>query len=85
MNTLARKMPDDFDWSIFVSKAMLETVVNVMDLTRLERYNSNFYAAIFPAHQYVITRRLLKEHGIKFTAAHRAKIMQTAARMEASR
>lgn len=78
---LARKMPDDFDWSIFVSKAMRYAIADLVDLERLERYDDNFFAAIFPPHQFTTTRRLLAMHGIKSTVANRAKIMREAARM----
>ena len=81
MNTLARKAPEGTDWSIFVSKAMRHAVADLVDLDRLERYDDNFFAAIFPPHQFTTTRRLLAQHGIKSTVANRAKIMREAARM----
>lgn len=39
---LMRQAPEDTDWSIFVSRDMLETVVTVVDLTRIETYSDNF-------------------------------------------
>lgn len=82
---LMRRAPENTDWSIFVSRDMLETVVTVVDLTRIETYSDNFFAAIFPPHQFATIRRLLAQHGIKSTVANRAKIMRAAARMEASK
>ena len=81
VNMLARTVPEGFDWSIFVSKAMCHAVADLVDLDRLERYDDNFFAAIFPPHQFTTTRRLLAQHGIKSTVANRAKIMREAARM----
>ena len=81
VNMLARTAPEGFDWSIFVSKAMRHAVADLVDLDRLERYDDNFFAAIFPPHQFTTTRRLLAMHGIKSTVANRAKIMREAARM----
>ena len=81
VNMLARTAPEGFDWSIFVSKAMRHAVADLVDLDRLERYDDNFFAAIFPPHQFTTTRRLLAQHGIKSTVANRAKIMREAARM----
>lgn len=80
-NALMRQAPADTDWSIFVSKAMRHAVADLVDLDRLERYDDNFFAAIFPPHQFTTTRRLLAQHGIKSTVANRAKIMREAARM----
>lgn len=81
LERLARQAPEDTDWSIFVSKAMRHAVADLVDLDRLERYDDNFFAAIFPPHQFTTTRRLLAQHGIKSTVANRAKIMRAAARM----
>lgn len=78
---LMRQAPEGTDWSIFVSKAMRHAVADLVDLDRLERYDDNFFAAIFPPHQFTTTRRLLAQHGIKSTVANRAKIMREAARM----
>ena len=80
-NALMRQAPAGTDWSIFVSKAMRHAVADLVDLDRLERYDDNFFAAIFPPHQFTTTRRLLAMHGIKSTVANRAKIMREAARM----
>ena len=80
-NALMRQAPAGTDWSIFVSKAMRHAVADLVDLDRLERYDDNFFAAIFPPHQFTTTRRLLAQHGIKSTVANRAKIMREAARM----
>lgn len=80
-NALMRQAPAGTDWSIFVSKAMRHAVADLMDLDRLDRYDDNFLAAIFPPHQFTTTRRLLAQHGIKSTVANRAKIMREAARM----
>ena len=82
---LMRQAPEGTDWSIFVSKAMRHAIADLVDLDRLERYDDNFFAAIFPPHQFTTTRRLLAQHGIKSTVANRAKIMREAARMEASK
>lgn len=78
---LMRQAPEGTNWSIFVSKAMRHAVADLVDLDRLERYDDNFFAAIFPPHQFTTTRRLLAQHGIKSTVANRAKIMREAARM----
>lgn len=80
-NALMRQAPAGTDWSIFVSKTMRHAVADLVDLDRLERYDDNFFAAIFPPHQFTTTRRLLAMHGIKSTVANRAKIMREAARM----
>lgn len=80
-NALARRAPEGTNWSIFVSKAMRHAVADLVDLDRLERYDDNFFAAIFPPHQFTTTRRLLAQHGIKSTVANRARIMREAARM----
>lgn len=82
---LSRQAPADTDWSVFVSRQMLQTIDELVDLNRLEQYSDEFFAAIFPPHQYATTRRMLKAYGIKSTVANRARIMREAARMEARR